>query len=119
MSSLLTHDLERRLIANGRIRSGDHIPLMKLFNPAGGATWLATELDPDGDTLFGLADLGIGFPELGSFSLAEIEGLRLPFGLRVERDLFFTTDQPLSVWAEAARSTGSFIAAERLLAVVR
>src|SRR3546814_8505963 len=82
----------------------DPAPVVKLFSPIGAATWLATELAADGDTLFGLADLGFGCPELGSFSLAEISALRLPFGLTVERDLYFSSDVPLSVWADAARS---------------
>ena len=91
----------------------DPAPVVKLFNPVGAATWLATELDADGDTLFGLADLGFGCPELGSFSLSEIEALRLPFGLAVERDHCFETALPLSVWADAARRAGSISAAER------
>ena len=90
----------------------DPAPLVKLFNPCGAATWLATELDRDGDTLFGLADLGFGCPELGAFSLRELAGLRLPFGLAIERDLGFASDQPLSRWAERARALGSIIAAE-------
>src|SRR3546814_1805581 len=53
--------------------------------PVGSATWLATEMDEDG-ILFGLADLGFGCPELGSFALAELEAVRLPFGLGIERD---------------------------------
>jgi hypothetical protein len=35
----------------------------------------------DGDTLFWLTELGVGGPELGAFSLAEIARIRLPFGL--------------------------------------
>lgn len=93
----------------------DPVPVVKLFNPVGAATWLATELDADADTLFGLADLGFGCPELGSFSLAEIAALRLPFGLAVERDLCFETALPLSVWADAARRAGSISAAEPTL----
>ena len=116
---LLTAELRERLLANGREPGQDHVPVVKLFNPAGPATWLVTELDSDGDTLFGLADLGMGCPELGSFSLAELAALRLPFGLRIERDLFFSTDRPLSVWADAARNAGSIAGAERLLATVR
>ena len=116
---LLTAELRERLLANGREPGQDHVPIVKLFNPAGPATWLVTELDSDGDTLFGLADLGMGCPELGSFSLAELAALRLPFGLRIERDLFFSTDRPLSAWADAARNAGSIAGAERLLATVR
>jgi hypothetical protein len=93
----------------------DPAPVVKFFNPTGAATWLATELDADGDTLFGLADLGFGCPELGSFSLCEIAAVRLPFGLTIERDLFFSTAVPLSVWADAARAAGSILCAEHRL----
>lgn len=118
---LLTPELAEALRANAAAhrlaqaeqrREPDPLPVLKLFNPVGAATWLATELAGDGDTLFGLADLGFGCPELGLFSLSEIAALRLPFGLRIERDLLFTTDQPLSAWAEMARRTGSLFRAE-------
>jgi hypothetical protein len=116
---LLPDDLRAALIANARATADqpchDPAPVLKWFNPMGAATWLATELDADGDTLFGLADLGFGCPELGSFSHAEIAALRLPFGLRIERDLDFATTVPLSLWADLARAHGSIIAAETAL----
>lgn len=112
---LLTPELERQLQANGRSRSEDHVPLAKLFNPLGAATWLVTEMDCDGDSLFGLADLGMGFPELGWFSLSELQAIRLPFGLTIERDASFRTAHRISVWADHARAAGSIPAAERLL----
>jgi len=117
---LLTPELRAALLANGRAaheNSGRHdpVPLVKLFNPIGAATWLATELDTDGDTLFGLADLGFGCPELGSFSLVEIAALRLPFGLAIERDLTFETKHRLSRWADVARHQGSISRAEAWL----
>lgn len=115
-TSLLTPEVAERLRANARLREPDAVPVVKLFNPAGAGTWLATELDEDGDTLFGLADLGFGCPELGSFSLAELQALRLPFGLAIERDRWFSISIPLSVWAETARSAGSLMAAEQILA---
>lgn len=111
--NLLTPDLRAALIVNGREQGGhDPVPLVKLFNPIGAATWLATELYPDGDTLFGLADLGFQCPELGTFSLSEIAAIHLPFGLSIERDLTFWTDQPLSIWAKRARQLGSIALAE-------
>jgi hypothetical protein len=110
---LLTDDLRERLLANGLERGADHVPVVKFFNPLGEGVWLATELDADGDTLFGLADLG--YPELGSFSLDELTSIVLPFGMGIERDILFTGDFPISVWAEAARQTGSIRAAERIL----
>jgi hypothetical protein len=110
---LLTGDLRERLLANGLQRGADHVPVVKFFNPLGEGIWLASELDADGDTLFGLADLG--FPELGSFSLEELASIVLPFGMGIERDILFTGDFPISVWAEAAREAGSIRAAERIL----
>jgi hypothetical protein len=115
--TLLPPVLRALLLINGAAEPDtDHVPVVKFFNPVGAGRWLVTEMDADGDTLFGLADLGE--PELGSFSLAEIEAARLPFGLTIERDLYFTTGFPLSVWAEAARRTGSISAAEALLRVI-
>ncbi len=110
---LLTDELREQLLANARLRDADPVPVVKFFNPLGEGVWLATELDEDGDTLFGLADLG--HPELGSFSLDEMASLRLPFGMGIERDLLFTGDFPISVWTEAARQAGSIRAAERIL----
>lgn len=117
---LLSYELRARLRAQARasaeILGLDPCPLAKFFNPIGTATWLVTELARDGDSLFGLADLGFGCPELGYFSLREIEAIRLPFGLRIERDLAFTSLHPLSVWADTARRTGSILAAQSFLA---
>ena len=93
----------------------DPVPVLKLFNPLGAATWLATELGEDDDTLFGLADLGFGCPELGYFSLSEIASLRLPFGLRIERDVGFSTTVSLSVWTDTARRVGSVIQAQSII----
>jgi hypothetical protein len=110
---LLTTELREHLLANGRRSGLDHLPVVKFFNPLGVGTWLATELDADGDTLFGLADLGD--PELGSFSLEEMTSIRLPFGMGIERDILFEGLFPLSVYAEAARQAGSVVCSERLL----
>lgn len=120
---LLTPDLTDRLLANHAAhrhaqaigeREPDPVPVVRFFNPAGAATWLATEIDPDG-ILFGLADLGFGCPELGSFALFELESIRLPFGLGIERELLWEGKFPLSVYAEAARRARSIVLAEQLL----
>lgn len=113
--SLLTRELRAALRAQYRSDAADKRPLVKLFNPLSAATWLASELAEDGDALFGLADLGFGCPELGWFSISEIEALRLPFGLRIERDLAFATNVSLSDWADRARKAGSILQAETLL----
>ncbi|MBL9071849.1 MAG: DUF2958 domain-containing protein [Sphingopyxis sp.] len=121
--TLLPHSLAFALNANGvtsrihaaRDEAFDPWPVIKLFNPVGAATWIATELGEDGDTLFGLADLGFGCPELGYFSLGEIRAVRLPFGLAIERDRQFDPLGPLSVWTREARRLGSIVGAESAL----
>ena len=111
---LLTPDQREQLLANGRQSGRDHVPVVKFFNPVGIGTWLATELDEDGDTCFGLAQLNDA-PELGSFSLEKLAALELPFGMHIERDLFFAGEFPISAYAETARDTGSITAAIRIL----
>ena len=49
-------------------------------------TWYATEFDGD-DTFFGLVD-GLE-KELGYFSLSELESIKGPLGLPIERDLYW------------------------------
>jgi len=88
----------------------DFKPVVKFFNPCGSATWLFTELAEDGDTLFGLCDLGMGEPEHGYASLAELSAVRLRFGLKIERDLHFKATKTLSEYATEARRTGSITA---------
>lgn len=115
---LLTPELHAALRANdaaARLENFDPVPVVKFFNPVGAATWLATELADDGDTLRGLADLGFGCPELGAFSLSELASVRLSLGLGIERDLNFHSGHPLSTWAAWSRRTGSILAAETLL----
>ncbi|MGQ7848669.1 DUF2958 domain-containing protein [Granulosicoccus sp. 3-233] len=82
----------------------DHRPVVKLFTPDAGATWLLTELDPEGgDRAFGLCDLGLGFPEIGYVSLGELASVRGALGLPVERDRWFTPERTVSAYAECAR----------------
>jgi hypothetical protein len=95
----------REAQAKGK-REPDHKPVLKIFNPAGAATWLLTEIDEDGDRLFGLCDLGMGSPELGYVSRAELLSVRGRFGLPLERDIWFKADKPLSEYAAAANEKG-------------
>ncbi len=109
---LVTPELRERLIANGRNPDSDRVPLVKWFNPAGAGTWLIVDADPeDPDIHFGLMDLGFGTPELGSVRLSELEAFEGPFGLGIERDLWFEGRWPISVYAEAARRAGRIVEA--------
>lgn len=106
---LILQTQQKQLLKNGSspLRGKDHYPVVKLFTPWAGATWLLTETDPETPELaFGLCDLGLGLAELGYVSLEELQSLKSPFGLRVERDMHFTALHPLSVYTEAARLKG-------------
>ena len=96
--TLLTDDIRERLLQNGRMmqeirgtaNEPDFLPVVKLFMPECGFVWLLTELDPEQpDIAFGLCDLGMGCPELGSVSLAEIELAVAVSGLVVHGDATF------------------------------
>lgn len=106
---LLTKEIEAKLRKNGvtnlahRLDDGntkDFMPVVKFFGGAA-ATWLITELDENGDTMFGLCDLGFGSPEMGDVSLSEMEGTG-----RIERDRWFTADKTLTEYANEAREAG-------------
>lgn len=104
---LLNNGLRSAEAADGTI---DHFPVVKLFTPDAGATWLLSELDPeDPDLGFGLCDLGLGCPELGYVSLAEIAEVRGRYGLPVERDLYFTATKPISEYAKDANRAGRIV----------
>lgn len=111
---LLTKAIETKLLKNAELSaSGENTdnlkPVLKLFNPCGAATWLITELDESG-LMFGLADMGFGTPELGYVSLDELKGIRLPFGLTIERDTSFEADKTLAEYAREARELGRIAA---------
>jgi hypothetical protein len=59
---------------------------VKYFTPDANWTWYPTEFDGE-DRFFGLVS-GMEI-ELGYFSLTELEGVRGPLGLPVERDLYY------------------------------
>jgi Protein of unknown function (DUF2958) len=106
---LLPLDLMNRLHANNYDRDADHIPVVKFFVPWGAATWIITEIERDGDTLFGLCDLGMGEPELGYVLLSELESIKGPGGIPIERDTHWTPTKPLSAYAAAARRERRYV----------
>jgi hypothetical protein len=48
----------------------------------------------------------MGYPELGTVSVAELESVCGRLGLPVERDLHFEADKTLSAYADEARAHG-------------
>jgi hypothetical protein len=115
---LITQSQLHQLLANGRAQRAaidnnqgtiDFKPVVKLFTPDAQCTWLLTELDPDHELAFGLCDLGLGCPELGYVSLAELQSVRGRLGLPSERDQHFEADKPLSAYAKEARHHGRIV----------
>ena len=116
---LLTKLLCAQLLENGcrqeplrgTVAEMDFVPVVKLFTPDANCTWLLTELDPeDADIAFGLCDLGLGFPELGTVRISELESIRGPLGLPIERDRYIVLSKSLAAYASDARDAGRITA---------
>jgi len=105
---LLTKAIETKLRANEEIaretgESGK--PVVKFFNPCGAGTWLISDMDEDG-ICFGLCDLGMGTPELGTVSIQELQSVNVGFGLGIERDIHWEATKSLMDYANDARECG-------------
>jgi hypothetical protein len=89
---LLTKELEKKLIRQAKKNEfitdpSEDFAHVKFFDPTGSWTWYASEYDPDTRIFYGLVD---GHEkEFGYFSFDELLQLRLPMGLKIERDLYF------------------------------
>ena len=94
---LMTKALEARFKKVGKQEKvADPIIIAKFFSPVGRATWYATEYNPKEKVFFGYASLfGDWNDEWGYFSLEELEQVRLPLGLHIERDLYWD-EAPMS-----------------------
>ena len=64
----------------------DPMVICKFFTPWSNWTWYAIEFDGK-DTFFGY--VAGDEAELGYFSLSELQSLKGPMGLRIERDMYF------------------------------
>lgn len=109
---LTTADERAQLLANGAARAAgqsiDPLPVVRLFTPDAHATWLLAALDPaDGDTAYGLIDLGIGMPALGTVKLSDLTAIVGPQQRPVLRDLYFHAARPLSEYVRLAQRDGS------------
>ena len=85
---LITKAIQEKLDKNFQTENHEEV-VLKLFG-GGSVTWLITQMEPDGDIMWGLCDLGMDCCEYGTVSLSELQSVRFPpFGLGVERDKFF------------------------------
>jgi hypothetical protein len=109
---LTTTDERAQLLANGTARAAGHsidpLPVVRLFTPDAHATWLLAALDPaDGDSAWGLIDLGIGMPELGTVKLSDLAGIVGPRRRPILRDQYFHASRPISEYVRLAQIDGS------------
>ncbi|AOW13995.1 hypothetical protein LPB72_00535 [Hydrogenophaga crassostreae] len=109
---LVTDEQRAQLLANRHARAADAQidlwPVVRLFTPDAHATWLLAALDPaDGDTAWGLCDVGIGMPELGSIKLSDLAAIVGPQRMPVRRDLHFHAVRPMSEYLRQAQANGS------------
>jgi len=112
---LLLQSHRQQLAHNGVLAANDPAfdpePVVKLFTPWGANVWLLAWTEPDEpDIAYGLCDLGMGFPELGSVRLSELQEVRGPFGLGIERDLHWAANKTLSAYADEAYETSRTVA---------
>tara|TARA_R110000824_G_scaffold313284_1_gene500126 strand:+ start:397 stop:693 length:297 start_codon:yes stop_codon:yes gene_type:complete len=88
---LLTKAIERKLLKNSKNYKNNITKekvVVKLFTPSGSATWWIYSMNENGDC-FGIAEMNVR--EYGWFNINEISELRVkPFGLPVERDMYYT-----------------------------
>lgn len=108
---LLTDQQRGEMLANGAARarreSVDPLPVVKLHTLDAHATWLLTDLAADGDTAYGLIDLGLGLPELGHVRLSMLASIVGPQGIPVRVDPHFRARRTLSAYAADAMRDGS------------
>ncbi len=87
---LLTEELKKELPP---LYSQEHEPdplvICKFFHPLSFWTWYAYEGSSEGDDFLFFGWVYGDFPELGYFSLSELESVNV-MGLDIERDLLFT-----------------------------
>jgi hypothetical protein len=112
---LITKEIEKKLLKNNEMPELFRKPYLKLFNPTGAATWLLSEIEygsiDSGDAIFfGLCDLGMGEPELGSVAMQELASVKLPFGLSIERDLNWEPTKTLTEYWLESRTKGAISA---------
>jgi hypothetical protein len=104
------HDTNEDIRLYGNGDTTDFQPVVKWVDLLGtGSTWLITEVDPDECLAFGLCDLGMGFPEMGSVSIDEINGVKFGANQRIVKADDWKASQSLTHYANDARVAGCIV----------
>ena len=100
---LITEELKERFKEVGdQSDSKNPLIVVKLFDPAGSATWYTTEYDAERRVAFGFVT-GLYMDEWGSYSIDELEAIERPFGLTIERDIYFEEQRYFDVFKDQKR----------------
>lgn len=91
---LLTKEILKKFEKQGKLKGGDQYVLVKFFCPWNQWRWYATEYNPKARLFFGW--VSGDFPELGYFSLDELERINGPLGMKIERDKYWDDRTKLS-----------------------
>lgn len=97
---LMTKEIENRF-KKYPIGSQEHVDdptvVVKYFNPCGAGTWLITEGEKqnNGDWLF-FGYCNINDWEWGEVMLSDLENVKLPYGLGIERDMYLDKNTTIS-----------------------
>ena len=96
---LLTDDLKKQ--AEDQYPKGadfDQDIVAKFFTPWTNWTWYLMNKQPGEDYCWGIVE---GHDvEAGSFTLSELEEIAGPFGMEIERDLYFSPIKAKDLWKE-------------------
>lgn len=104
----MTKELEKKMPTYEEIEDvkyDDLKVLVHYFNPAGRGNWFGVSYDPETRIMFGYVSIfGDWNDEAGDFSLQELEELKLPLGLSIERNLHWTPKSLKEVRDEYTRA---------------
>lgn len=89
MTKQIEKQLEKYSLTGENDKGFDSEIVVKYFNPLSNQTWMFTEGQRVGNDweLYGYAEVFAGMPEWGYTMLSDIENVKLPMGLILERDL--------------------------------
>jgi hypothetical protein len=97
---LLTKEILKKFKDQGdtsNMKPEDIKIIVKYFSPVGSAMWWCYEYNEKDRIFWCFAFLGNSdFAECGTLSLDELESVELPYGLKIERDMWYGYDHTLA-----------------------
>ena len=76
----------------------EQMVVAKFFNPMGKGTWYLMNMHDDNDYCWGICHIYEW--EIGSFSINELKSVSLPFGSKIERDMYFKPVKASDLWSK-------------------